>query len=59
MKAAILSGLTALVMGLTMTNQVQAQPADLPVPTTRILAIGTFEPGVDLAAVRAILPTEV
>ncbi|MFH0303505.1 hypothetical protein AAFX91_41690 [Bradyrhizobium sp. 31Argb] len=28
-------------------------------PTTRILAIGTVNPGVDLAAVRAILPTEV
>lgn len=59
MKAAILSGLTALVMGLTMTSQVQAQPAGLPAPTTRILAIGTLEPGVDLAAVRAILPREV
>jgi hypothetical protein len=59
MKDSILSGLTALVIGLTMTNQVQAQPAGLPAPTTRILAIGTLEPGVDLAAVRAILPTVV
>jgi hypothetical protein len=29
------------------------------VPTTRILAIGTINPGVDPAAARAILPTEV
>jgi hypothetical protein len=59
MKSAILSGFTALAMALTMTNQVQAQPAGLPLPTTRILAIGTFEPGIDPAAVRAILPKEV
>ena len=30
-----------------------------PTPTTRILAIGTVNPGVDLAAVQAILPAEV
>ena len=30
-----------------------------PTPTTRILAIGTIAPGVDFAAVRAILPVEV
>jgi hypothetical protein len=59
MKASILSRLTALVIGLTMTNQVQAQPVGLPAPTTRILAIETLVPGADLAAVRAILPTEV
>ena len=35
-------------------GQTAAQP-----PTTRILAIGTVNPGVDLAAVRAILPAEV
>jgi hypothetical protein len=40
-----------------------AQPANQPAtpltPTTRILAIGTLNPGVDPAAARAILPTEV
>ena len=36
-----------------------AQSAPPPVPTTRILAIGTLNPGVDFATVRPILPTEV
>jgi hypothetical protein len=36
-----------------------AQPANPPTPTTRILAIGTVNPGVDPAAVRSILPNEV
>src|SRR6202012_5317432 len=36
-----------------------AQSAPPPTPTTRILAIGTINPGVDPAAARAILPTEV
>jgi hypothetical protein len=30
-----------------------------PTPTTRILAIGTVNKGIDLTAVRAVLPTEV
>ena len=36
-----------------------AEPANPPTPTTRILAIGTVNPGVDPAAVRLILPNEV
>jgi hypothetical protein len=36
-----------------------AQPANPPTPTTRILAIGTVNLGVDPGAVRSILPTEV
>jgi hypothetical protein len=36
-----------------------AQPANPPTPTTRILAIGTVNPGADPAAVRSILPNEV
>jgi hypothetical protein len=40
-------------------NSGRAQSGAPPVPTTRILAIGTVNPGVDLAAVRAILPVEV
>src|SRR3984893_13566239 len=30
----------------------------MPTPTTRILALGTVNPGVDPAAVKSILPTE-
>lgn len=59
MKSALLSGLTALLLALTLTHQAHAQPAGLATPTTRILAIGTFPAGTDLARVRAILPTEV
>ena len=36
-----------------------AQPANPPTPTTKILAIGTLNPGVDPAAAFAILPTEI
>lgn len=54
MKASILSGLTALVLALPMTDQVHAQPAGLPTPTTWILATGALSAGADLAAVRAI-----
>ena len=35
-----------------------AQSAPTPTPTTKILAIGTINPGVDLAKVNAILPGE-
>lgn len=36
-----------------------AQSSETTSPTTRILAIGTLNPGIDLAAARAILPEEV
>src|SRR5258708_15869332 len=38
-----------------------AQPANppAPTPTTKILAIGTLNPGVDFAQAGAILPTEI
>src|ERR1700722_8652008 len=36
-----------------------AQSANPPTPTTKILAIGTLNPGVDPAAALAILPTEI
>ena len=35
-----------------------AEPGDHPTPTTRILAIGTVNPGVDISKVQAILPEE-
>src|SRR5262245_40271785 len=58
--AAILTLITATLawQGVVAIAQpaVQAPP---PLPTTRILAIGTINPGVDLAAARKILPDEV
>lgn len=48
-----------LSIALTGSGIAHAQSAPPPVPTTRILAIGTLNPGVDPAAARAILPTEV
>jgi hypothetical protein len=59
MKATLASGVAALLVCLIGAGSGQAQPAVPPTPTTRILAIGTLNPGVDLATVRAILPTEV
>ena len=35
------------------------EPPNPPTPTTRILAIGTVNPGVDPAVVRSILPNEI
>jgi hypothetical protein len=58
MKTVVAIGL-ALLIGLAGSGSGQAQPAAPPTPTTRILAIGTINPGVDLAAARAILPNEV
>ena len=59
MKAAFASGLVALLICLLDTGAGHAQSADPATPTTRILAIGTLNAGVDPAAARAILPTEV
>ncbi|MBO4224760.1 hypothetical protein GRB70_20340 [Bradyrhizobium neotropicale] len=58
-KITLASGLAALIICLASAGIGHAQPAGPPTPTTRILAIGTVNPGVDPAAVRAILPTEV
>jgi hypothetical protein len=59
MRAALASGLAALIIGLMSATTGHAQSATPPTPTTRILAIGTLNAGVDPAAARAILPTEV
>ena len=59
MTTRLAAGLVAVMIGLTGVNPVRAQSAPPPTPTTRILAIGTLNPGVDPAAARAILPTEV
>jgi hypothetical protein len=48
--------LASIVPGHTQSANQASGPS---VPTTRILAIGTINPGADMAAVRGILPTEV
>ena len=59
MKHALAAGL-ALISGLAgSSGSGHAQPATASTPTTRILAIGTINPGVDQAKVLAILPNEV
>jgi hypothetical protein len=59
MKATLASGLVALIICLMSSDVGHAQSAAPPTPTTRVLAIGTINPGVDPAAARAILPSEV
>jgi len=59
MKFSLVSRFAALLVCLMSASVGHAQSANPPTPTTRILAIGTFNPGVDPAAARAILPTEV
>jgi hypothetical protein len=51
--------IAATLSSLFLSGPSVAQPANPPTPTTRILAIGTVNPGVDPAAVRSILPNEV
>lgn len=51
--------IAATLASLSLSGPSLAQPAQPQTPTTRILAIGTVNPGVDSAAVRSILPTEV
>ena len=63
-KAAFAVGLVALFLGLIGADPALAQSANPPslnppTPTTRILAIGTLNPGIDLSAARAILPAEI
>ncbi len=59
MKDALAAGF-ALALGLVGPGAGHAQqPATTSTPTTRILAIGTLNPGVDQAKALAILPNEV
>jgi len=51
--------MAAVLANLSPSGATPAQPANPPTPTTRILAIGTVNSGVDPAAVRSILPNEV
>jgi hypothetical protein len=59
MKFSLAVTIAATFASLFLSGPSVAQPASPPTPTTRILAIGTVNPGVDPAAVRSILPTEV
>ena len=59
MKITSAAALMALALWLTGVSAGYAQSPTQPTPTTRILAIGTINQGADLAAARAILPTEV
>jgi hypothetical protein len=58
MKHALSAGLM-LIFSLFGPNSGYAQPMTTSPPTTKILAIGTINPGVDPAKVFAILPNEV
>jgi hypothetical protein len=59
MKLSLGITMVAALANLSLSGTSPAQPANPPTPTTRILAIGTLNPGVDPAAVRSILPNEV
>jgi hypothetical protein len=58
MKIRLAVGFFALALCLARAVPGHAQSAP-PTPTTRILAIGTINSGADMAAARAIVPTEV
>jgi len=58
MKHALSAGLM-LIFSLFGPNSGYAQPMTTSTPTTKILAIGTINPGIDPAKVFAILPNEV
>jgi hypothetical protein len=59
MRTNFVSCLAALILCLVNAGAGQAQNANPPTPTTKILAIGTVPAGVDPAKVRPILANEV
>jgi hypothetical protein len=59
MPAAFASVFVTMFSFLTSASYGETPQMEPSTPTTRILAIGTVNPGADLASVRAILPTEV
>ena len=59
MKLRLATTIAATLASLLIAGSSLGQPVNPPTPTTRILAIGTINPGVDPAAVRSILPKEV
>ena len=58
MKVALAAGF-AMILGLTIPTTGYGQTAMQPTPTTKILAIGTINPGIDRQKVSEILPEEV
>ncbi|HWZ11731.1 MAG TPA: hypothetical protein VNX22_01170 [Acidobacteriaceae bacterium] len=59
MKLILAITLAAALANLSPSGASSAEPANPATPTTRILAIGTVNPGVDPAVVRSILPNEI
>jgi hypothetical protein len=59
MKFSLAVTIATTFASLFLSGPSMAQPAKPPTPTTRILAIGTVNPGADPATVRSILPNEV
>jgi Muconolactone delta-isomerase len=59
MKLSLAVTIAATLASLWISGPSLGQPVNPPTPTTRILAIGTINSGVDPAAVRSILPNEV
>jgi hypothetical protein len=59
MKLSLATTVAATLASLLIAGSSLGQPVNPPTPTTRILAIGTINPGVDPAAVRSLLPKEV
>ena len=58
MKRAIVGGL-ALILSLALSNSGKAQSVTISTPTTKILAIGTINHGVEREKIFEILPEEV
>jgi len=59
MKFSLVASLLVLSLVLVNPASVSAQSAPPVAPTVKILAIGTRAPGVDMATLRKILPSEV
>ena len=59
MKLILATTMAAALASLSSFGASSAEPANPLTPTTRILAIGTVNPGVDPAVVRSILPNEI
>ena len=59
MKLSLATTMAAALASLSPLGASSAEPANPLTPTTRILAIGTVNPGVDPAVVRSLLPNEI
>jgi hypothetical protein len=59
MKLSLATTMAAALASLSPLGASSAEPANPLTPTTRILAIGTVNPGVDPAVLRSLLPNEI